>query len=275
MASVGRFGELWVSAEIKIPLEKVQADDSQAAKGLERIRKAFSRFRQSIDPRYVEIRLEQTLYRVKVDTLKETLKNYSGEDAPKSLSKKDLKKWLQQQFGSKQPVVQSEQITGHPKQSRKQKEQREVYADLGIMGQPLEQQKKSIQVLYDFLSEKGKKKLNMDKLQKLDISQLRKLGKVLEEEFSTYTSRGRLIYSAIHPGFSDEGETRQSIVESVKKYRQIVEENWGAFSDETRAPLWKRQDLLNGTGNEYEERFKNWWIARQPEIPEDPDLPAL
>ena len=262
---------LRISSNMSVPAEKVSILKEQPTR-TKRIGQAFLRFMQSCDPRYIEVGTRQGLYRVKVGDLRRAIENAPSEEPiPDSFKKKVLRDWL---LRKQNLMVSTTQIAGQPKLFRKQREQQRAYFDLAILEKPKEQQQKSVESLYNFLSKEGKMKLNLDKLKDLNISQLQTLSRLLFEEFSSSTERGKRIYRAVGSMNNDEEEDPREIVDRVNRYRQIVEEKWSARFGLGKDVGESKERVLSGQGDTREEAFVNWCLE-QRSSKEDEESPHI
>ena len=257
---------------MSVPAEKVPISETQQSRA-KRIWHIFSRFMQSCDPRYIEVETNQGLYRVKVDDLRRALDNAPSPPGrslallPEFRNKEGLRRWLQ---GQDRLMVSTVLSPGQPRlvrQQRKQWEEQGVYSDLAISRQTKKEQQQSVESLYNFLSEEGKKKLNLTKLKNLNVSQLKKLSDLLYEEFSLKTKRGERIYKAVRPGYYDEVESLREIVDRVNAYRQIVKDHWKECFREGGDEA--KKNVLGGREDELETVFVLWWIREQSQQLED------
>lgn len=255
---------LEISTGINVPVETVPVPKEQQSR-MRRITQAFSRFMQSCDPSYIEIQTEQKLHRVKVRALREALRGLPPGECPQSLKRKDLRNWLGKFFEAPPVKVQSKQIAVHSKPALKpdQKEdQNRLEENLGIqnMGQPEKQE--TVVNLYKFLTKKGKKGINPQKLRELDYRELGKLSRALYNEFKEGTPRG----DRLPREFEDDSDTSQSVIQRVLEYRRAIVKKWGECFVEKYSPDQMKaamQKVLEGKSDPLEEEFIGW-LTKQP-----------
>jgi hypothetical protein len=245
----------------QVPLEKIDSSYSSQASAAKKAKWLWAKFTGVFSQDYVKVTTGGQTYKVHVETLKEALKGKPES----SLKGAALQKWVIA------AVRMARSPGGVP--LRREQSYREVYSNLGIQGKTVEEAKKLIEAQYNFLSQKSKDKLDIDKLKRFNYKELKKLATLLFAEFKIVpegTKHAMCVRMVAYPALSDLEFNQRTVLDGVRTFLDTVEKNWNSFSNKTGAPWWKRQDLLNGKGGEYEEQFKNWWIDQQSQSTEDP-----